>query len=152
MGSIVGCPLAGGLSDALGRRKPLMVVGALATLLTVIPLFMGIALSEITLSALFFMLGLFTSTQVISYPLISESNRSNNIGAATGIASVIIMGGGGVGQVLFGWLMQSHAGTVDQQYTVADFQFAMWMFPIAAIAALLAVLLTRETNCKRGEF
>ena len=113
---------------------------------------MGIALSEITLSALFFMLGLFTSTQVISYPLISESNRSNNIGAATGIASVIIMGGGGVGQVLFGWLMQSHAGTVDQQYTVADFQFAMWMFPIAAIAALLAVLLTRETNCKRGEF
>ena len=152
MGSIVGCPLAGGLSDALGRRKPLMVVGALATLLTVIPLFMGIALSEITLSALFFKLGLFTSTQVISYPLISESNRSNNIGAATGIASVIIMGGGGVGQVLFGWLMQSHAGTVDQQYTVADFQFAMWMFPIAAIAALLAVLLTRETNCKRGEF
>ncbi len=151
IGSILGCPMAGGLSDLIGRRKPLMVMGAVATLLTIIPLLLGIPLSETILSILFFMLGLFTSTQVISYPLIAESNTINNTGAATGVASVIIMGGGGVGQVLFGWLMQHHASVATQHYTVADFQFAMWIFPIAAIAALVAILFTRETHCERSD-
>ena len=149
MGSIVGCPLVGWLSDSMGRRKPLMLAGAIATLLAVIPLFMGITLSETVLGLLFFALGLFTSTQVIAYPLIAESNRMDNTGVATGMASVIIMGNGGVGQVLFGVLMRQHAGAVTQHYRVADFQFAMWMFPIATVVALLAIFLTRETYCER---
>ena len=149
MGSILGCPLVGWLSDSQGRRKPLMIMGAIATLLAVLPLFMDLALSQFQLSILFFMLGLFTSTQVISYPLIAESNSTKNTGTATGIASVLIMGGGGVGQVIFGVLIQHHAIASAQQYTVADFQYAMWIFPLTAVAALLAVLMTRETYCKR---
>ncbi len=148
MGSVIGCPLVGWLSDSQGRRKPLMILGAIATLITVIPLFMHLALSQFALSVLFFALGFFTSTQVISYPLIAESNDAENTGSATGIASVIIMGGAGVGQVLFGWLMTYHAHNATQ-YSVDDFQFALWIFPIAAVAALIAVLLTRETYCKR---
>ncbi|HHV6080249.1 TPA: MFS transporter [Legionella pneumophila] len=149
MGSVVGCPLVGWLSDTQGRRKPLMIFGAIATLITTIPLFINVVLTQTSLSILFFALGLFTSTQVISYPLVAESNQPENTGAATGIASVIIMGGGGVAQVLFGWLMTHHAGTNVTAYTVSDFQFAMWMFPVAAIAGLVAVLMTRETYCKR---
>ena len=148
MGSIVGCPLVGWLSDSIGRRKPLMLVGAIATLLTVIPLFLGHVLSETILSVLFFALGFFTSTQVIAYPLIAESNRPENTGVATGLASVVIMAGGGMGQILFGLLMSQHAGAATQHYGVTDFQFAMWMFPIAAAVALMAVLLTRETYCE----
>lgn len=149
MGSVIGCPLVGWLSDSHGKRKPIMIAGAIATLLTLSPLFFNVVLSQMTLSIIFFALGFFTSTQVISYPLVAESSTSESTGAATGIASVIIMGGGGVGQVLFGWLMAHHAGIEVTKYTVADFQFAMWMFPITAIAALVAVLLARETHCKR---
>ncbi len=93
MGSVVGCPLVGWLSDTQGRRKPLMIFGAVATLITTIPLFINVVLTQMSLSILFFALGLFTSTQVISYPLVAESNQAENTGAATGIASVIIMGG-----------------------------------------------------------
>lgn len=149
MGSIIGSPLIGWLSDVSGKRKPLMIAGAVATLVTAMPLFLDLALTQFTLSIIFFALGFFTSTQVISYPLIAESNRRENTGSATGIASVIIMGGGGVGQVLFGWLMAKHAGPSLTNYTVVDFQFAMWMFPIAAFAALIAVCVTKETHCKR---
>ncbi|CEG58499.1 MFS transporter [Legionella fallonii] len=149
MGSVIGCPIVGWLSDTHGRRKPLMIFGAVATLIIVIPLFLHIVLSQMMLSIIFFALGFFTSTQVISYPLVAESNEEQNTGAATGVSSVIIMGGGAVGQVLFGWLMTHHAGMAGAQYTVANFQFAMWMFPIAAVAALVAVLMTRETYCKR---
>ncbi|WP_165475091.1 MFS transporter [Legionella yabuuchiae] len=146
IGSIIGCPVVGWLSDTMGQRKPLMILGAIATLITVLPLFLGMSFSLEKLSILFFALGFFTSTQIISYPLIAESNDSANTGAATGIASVIIMGGGGVGQVLFGSLMKHHA--TSHLYTLADFQYAMWMFPIATLIALVAILFTRETYCK----
>jgi len=148
-GSIIGCPLAGWLSDSQGQRKPLMIVGALGTLITLVPFFLGLTLSQGVLSLLFFFLGFFTSTQVISYPLIAESNSQENTGASTGVASVIIMGGGGVGQVLFGWLIAKHAGIAVAQYSLSDFQFAMWMFPVTALIALTTALLLRETNCKR---
>lgn len=148
IGSIIGCPLAGWLSDRQGRRKPLMIIGALLTLTAVCPLVLNIKLSPASLSILFFALGLFSSTQVIAYPLVAESNPGQNTGSATAIASVIIMGGGGFGQVLFGWLMQFHAGQTVAQYSSADFQFAMWIFPLSAIAAFIAVLFCRETHCK----
>jgi MFS family permease len=151
IGSIFGCPLVGWLSDTLARRKPLMVIGAIATLLTLLPLLTGAILSKTTLSIIFFALGLFTSTQVISYPLIAESNPLRSTGVATGIASVIVMGGGGLAQVLFGLLLQRHAGIVTQQYTAADFEFAMWMFPLTVAIALFAILLTRETYCKHSD-
>lgn len=150
MGSIIGCPLVGWLSDVQGRRKPIMIFGVIATFITLIPLFLHISLSQWTLSTLFFALGFFTSTQVITYPLVAESNSLQNTGAATGVASVIIMGGGGIGQVLFGWLMTHHAGMETMTYTVADFQYAMWIFPITTLAALIAVFMIRETHCKRS--
>ena len=149
MGSIIGCPLAGWLSDKFGRRKPFMIFGALATGLTMLPLLMGISLSESEISVLFFALGVFTSTQVISYPLISESNGAQNTGSATGIASVIIMGGGGVGQIMFGGLMAHHAGSDIQQYAVHDFQFAMGLFSVTILIGFMAALLVRETYCQR---
>lgn len=150
MGSIIGCPLAGWLSDKQGHRKPLMIAGAVVTLGLLIPLLVFDNLPTLLLSLLFFSLGLFTSTQVISYPLIAESNPLHNTGAATGIASVIIMGGGGLSQVLFGMLMQHHAKGLSIQYSAADFQFAMWMFPVAVLMALFAIAFTRETYCKRS--
>lgn len=150
IGSIIGCPLVGFLSDKIGRRKPIMWVGAIATLLIMVPLFTGYALSESMLSIIFFSLGFFTSAQVISYPLIAESNALNSTGAATSIASVIIMGGGGVGQVVYGLLMQHHAGSGVVNYNLADFQFAMWMFPITVLVAIAALYWTRETHCKRS--
>lgn len=151
VGSIIGCPLVGLLSDRLGRRKPLMILGAVATVLTVLPLVLDVALSVSLLSVLFFALGLFTSTQVITYPLVAESNPAENTGVATGLASVIIMGGGGAGQILFGLLMRQHADSAMTSDTIAQFQSALWMFPLAGIVAFVAVLLIHETYCGRSK-
>lgn len=149
IGSIIGCPLVGWLSDRLGKRKPIMLLGAIATLVAFIPLFLDIPLSNAELSGLFFLIGLFSSSQVISYPLIAESNFAQHTGSATAIASIIIMGGGGIGQILFGTLMQArHQGILPSSYSISDFQHAMMIFPIAAVISILAVVCMYETECK----
>ncbi len=150
VGSMIGCPMVGWLSDHWGQRKPLMILGAMATLLSFIPILMGMNMSLIGLGALFFSVGFFTSVQVISYPMIAESNQGEHIGLATSIASVIIMGGGALGQLLFGALLHHHASLRHViHYKHVDYQFALWLFPIAAVIAVFAICLTRETYCQR---
>jgi MFS family permease len=146
IGSIIGCPFVGWLSDRKGQRKPMMTAGAIATLMTLVPLFLNRPLSPMVLSILFFSLGFFTSTQVISYPLIAESNSKQNTGVATGIASMIIMGGGALGQIMFGFLLKIHEG--HHALEARDFQFAMGLFPCMVLVALAAMKCIRETNCR----
>ncbi len=146
IGSIFGCPLMGWLSDQQGLRKPIMIGGALCTGLTLLPLCIHLPLSVFELAVIFFALGLFTSTQVISYPLIAESNPPTYTGSATGLASVLIMGSAGLAQVLFGWLMMYHSNQAPVQ--IADLRFAFWIFPITTAVALTAGLALRETHCK----
>ena len=80
---------------------------------------------------------------MIGYPLITESNRSEQTGLATAIASVIIMSVGALGQIIFGLLVKSQALP-----TPVDFQRAMWLFPVMTVVSLVAVSLAKETNCK----
>ena len=143
-GSIIGCPFLGWISDKQGKRKPTMLWGAIFTLLLVLPLMLPIKISIINLSLIFLGLGFVTSAQVISYPLIAESNHPRNTGVATGIASIIIMSGGGLGQLIFGNLI-----TVNyfNNQVISDYKKAMLIFPISACIALAAILLIKETYC-----
>lgn len=150
LGSIFGCPIAGWLSDTMRKRKPVMIFGAIASLLCTIPLFYHniFDLNYASLSVIFFALGFFTSTQVVSYPLVAESNSPQNTGFATSIASIIIMGSAAVAQVIFGWLIDYHSKQNIIVNQVADIQYAMLLFPITIFLSLIASMLIKETNCK----
>lgn len=149
IGSIIGCPLVGWLSDKHEKRKPTMIVGAIATFCLTVLFILPVALSDLQLQLLFFAIGLFTSTQVLSYPFIADNNHSHLTGVATAIASIIVMGGGGIAQILFGALLQYHAQITQTQYNIADYQFAMWIFPISAIIAMFMAFLMRETKSEQ---
>ena len=105
MGTIVGSSLCGFLSDYMGKRKLLMLVGALSSLIIMV-LIMTIQHASIPMMiTLFFLLGLTSSTQVLSYPLIAENTPSHLTGTSMSIAAVIIMGLAAVAQLLSGQLM-----------------------------------------------
>jgi sugar phosphate permease len=152
VGSIFGAPIAGFLSDRWGYRRRPMLFGALLTLLVMVWLLVVNSPSYKLLLALFFAIGFFSSAQVIVYAMVAESNSKELTGTATGLASVIIMGGAGLAQVLFGQLLDWHwLGTyVDGQrmYAAEDYHFAMMMFPIAFIIGLIAAMFSKETNCR----
>lgn len=151
IGTIVGSPVVGWLSDRLGLRKLPMIVFAVLSLVVILIVMFVPSLSLFSLLVLFFAIGLFTSAQIISYPLIAESNPRALTGTAGGIASTLIMAGG-ISQPLFGALMGLYWNHQYVNhlpvYSNHDFLLAMSMMPIAFILGLIAALLLRETHCK----
>lgn len=152
IGTIIGSPLVGWFSDYLGRRRAPMIWGAVISLLIISAIIYMPNLNFYLLLFLFLTLGFFTSAQIVSYPMIAESNPAAITGTATGLASVLIMGGGAVFQPLFGWLMDLHwNGTVLNGvhiYSTENYLAGMKIFPIAFLVGLLAALLVRETYCQ----
>lgn len=104
------------------------------------------------MALLIFALGFFTSAQIISYPLIAESNSPALTSTALGIASVLIMGGGAVFAPLFGWLLNLYWDhrivNGVAHYSIHNFYHAMLILPLTALLSLLFACLVKETHCK----
>lgn len=153
MGTIVGSPIMGWFSDRVGRRRLPMILGAITSLVVIFAIMFLPNLQFTSLLLLFLALGFFTSTQVISYPTVAESNSRLLTATAVSVVSLSCLSGGAIFDPVFGWLLDFHAnsqGNIGQigHYTAADFQFAIWLLPIVFIAGLLAALSLRETFCQ----
>ena len=93
LGTIVGSPIVGYLSEARFTKRILMFAGALSSLFHhALPFYLYQNLPQGLLITLFFLLGLLTSTQVLGYPLIMSSNPPHLTGTSMGLAALIIMG------------------------------------------------------------
>ncbi len=141
MGTIVGCPIVGYISDKIQKRRPVMLVGAVASL----AIFSVIALTKSSdpmfFTMLFFALGLTTSTQVLAYPLIAENNPPELTGTAMGLSGIIIMGSSLVLQPISGMLIDyGWDGTLldgTRFYSDGDFMRAFLIFPIGFVISIL---------------
>lgn len=151
IGTVIGSPLMGWLSDKLGRRKPLMLVGAILSLILILIIMHVPALSLWSYSALFFLLGFTTSTQVISYPTVAESNPKIVTATAVSVVSFCCISGGAIFQPLFGWLMDRYHDALVVNgvhvYSAQDFYLGLTILPVAFFVAFLAALLIKETHC-----
>jgi MFS family permease len=152
LGTIIGGPIIGWISDRIALRKMPMIICALLSLIVMLMIIYLPGLNFAELIILFFLLGLFTSAQVVSYPAITENNSRKITGTAMGIASVVIMGGAAIAQLSFGWLLDKNWNGVlvhgKPVYTGADFNAALIMIPCAFVIGLIAILFARETFCK----
>ena len=131
-----------------------MMYGAIVSLLLSLILIVNDQLNFIVLSSIFFLLGFTTSTQVISYPVIVESNASKNTGVSESLASFLILGTGAIYQNLYGLVMNLHAKNVffmpsDYVYTAGDHYYAFWLIPVAFVISIILASLITETNAQR---
>lgn len=149
LGAIIGGPVVGWLSDKMQRRIPLMKAGAFVSLILV---FFIIRLPQLlsfpVVLVLFFALGFFTSSQVLSYPLVAESNPKHLTATSVSVVSFFAIGGYAVFQPLFGWLMDSAwNGTVKNHvsiYSLSDYHHALIILPIGFFIALFATFFLKE--------
>lgn len=152
LGVIVGSPLFGWFSDYIGRRVLPMIVGAVLSFFAMCALLFMHDLGLPMLATLFFLIGLVTSSQVLSYPTIAELNPIALTSTAVSIDSVLIMVSGVLCQPFFGWILESkwdHT-VVDgmRVYTAHDFMNAMLVMPISFALALVLAFFIKETYCK----
>ena len=153
MGTIVGSPIFGWFSDRVKRRILPMILGGAASIGVMALIMLISAPSEGMLIALFFLLGLVTSSQVLGYPAITENNPPELTGTSMGIAALVIMGMPAAIQPLSGKLLDWNwdgtmlAGT--PLYALSDFMTAFSPFPIGFVLALIALFKIKESRVRK---
>ena len=151
LGAIIGGPFIGWCSDKLALRILPMKLGALASLIT----FLFILYAPVSLggmSVLFFLLGFFTASQVISYALVAESTSPTMTAMALSVVSLLTQGGYIVYQNVFSTLLQWH-GEVSitdglPVYSLGDYQTAAMILPLGLCLALFMLFKLKETHCR----
>lgn len=152
LGAIVGGPIMGWCSDKIGRRVLPMKIGACLSL-GIILCILYVSVSFKMMSVLFFLLGLFTASQIISYALVAESSPQAMTATAVSIVSILTQSGYVIYQNIFSYLLkqQGHMTIIDNVpvYALRDFQFAATLLPIGLLIALLVLFGLKETYCRR---
>ncbi len=151
LGTMIGGPVVGWVSDKIQKRIVLMMVGAIISLLlSIVVICLLQILSLVAILFLFFALGFFTSSQVLCYPLVAENNMETLKATAVSVVSFFAIGGYAVLQPLFGWLMDyGWQGNMENNvriYSASDYHHALLILPLGFCIALLATLWIRESK------
>ena len=151
IGMIIGSPSMGWLSDKIQRRQRPMFIAACFILLIVLAIAYLNIHSIFVLGLLFFLLGLLSSAQVLSYPTMAESNTLAMTGTALSIVAIMLNLVSFFAQPLFGWLMHTQPVTYNAagkiMYSSASFEIAMIILPVAFVISLVIAWYIRETHC-----
>ncbi|MCH9764212.1 MAG: MFS transporter [Gammaproteobacteria bacterium] len=150
IGWTLGGPLAGWLSDRIGRRKPIMIFSALSGIILSSVIIFSPEMSQSTATILFFLFG-FTNIGVsIAYAVATELHHRAVIGTAiafTNMASIFI---GAICQPLVGLFIDhisgARANNVGNLH-LADFQYGLQLLPICSLIALFLAFMVKETFC-----
>lgn len=153
-GAIIGSPLVGWISDKMGLRILPMKIGVCASLITLLAvLYLPVSLN--VMAVLFFLLGFFTSAQVISYALVAESSSPMMTATAVSVISILTQGGFIVYQNLYSSLLANYGGmhfiNGVPVYLLEAYQHAAIILPIGLIIALLMLFGLKETHCQQVE-
>lgn len=150
LGMIFGSPISGWISDKLKRRKAPMIVGAILSLLVVILIYVAHTNNVTYLSVLFFLLGFFPGTQVLSYPYFIEVNPRHITATSASLGSLIIMSCGYVFGLLFGWVTNQNATVLhgDYVYNATSYNHAFLILPITFACSVVLACCLKETRCQ----
>jgi len=100
----------------------------------------------------FFVFGVFSSVQVIVFPVGREISPRKLAGTALALTNMLVMAGGMLFQPLVGVLLDLNwSGQVVHGmhvYTVGDYRSALAVLPFGLILAVVLSFFLRETHCK----
>jgi MFS family permease len=149
----VGGPVLGGLSDRIGRRKPLYIIGCAIHAVTWAAILFVPALPMPLLVALILIVGFATGVMIITFAYVKESVPFHLAGTVSGVGNMGVMLGPTLLQPAMGWMLDRHwQGQMAAGVRVYDLTAYRWGFSLMmawAILSLVLIFFTRETHCKQ---
>ena len=142
LGWVIGCPLLGYLADRIGRRKPVLIGGALLMLAasaTVVYL-PGVVPPYV----LGLLLGIGSGAAMIPYAIIKEVNPDKVKGSATGAINFLVFTLSALLAPAYGWLLNDLAGGGKLTETV--FRNANSFGVAGIVLAIVLACFLRETG------
>jgi MFS family permease len=144
LGWVIGAPLLGYIADRTGRRKPMLIVGLLIMLLSLLGIvyFPG----NIPPYAGGLLFGIGSGAAMIPYAMIKEVNPDRVKGSATGAMNFLVFSLSAVVAPVFGLTLRnlSHGRAL----TLATFQKADLLWLAAVVISLVLTLFLRETGAR----
>jgi MFS family permease len=130
-----------------------MLAGALISLGLIAIVMLNPNLAFYALLVIFLLIGVCTSTQIIGYPLVAENSKRIITAMSVSVVNISVLSGYAIFQPLFGYLLDKHVflrlHAITTSYIPSDFAWAMWIFPIGFIVAVLVMFTLPETRCKQ---
>jgi MFS family permease len=142
IGWVIGCPLLGYVSDRLGRRKPVLLGGALLMLaagLTAIYVPVG----TLPRYSVALVLGIASGAAMIPFSMMKETNPAQVKGTAAGVMNFLVFVTTGIVSPFISHLMLPRQGV---PLTLSDFQTAFLPLVGGVVLALILALFLRETG------
>ncbi|WP_420420674.1 MFS transporter [Simkania sp.] len=148
VGWIVGGPLIGMISDKFSKRKPFLFGSIILTTATIVPVIYVEQLYVGVLFLLLFLVGFFSSAQLLHFSLAIELNPIEAKGTSIAMTNFIVAIGSSIIQPLLGYFLDlSWDGVIKNGvpfYSSNDYKQAMVTFPITLLLALFLLLFLKE--------
>lgn len=152
IGFAIGAPLWGWLSDAMGKRKPIMFVGTLISLLSLVLVIYGPAHQVTMISALLFLFGFGASGFFISFAMIREVFPIMLVATVLGFMNTFDTICEALSEPLIGrFLDLTWAGDIvngAHQFSTQGYQLALLFLPVYLTSALVVLVFIKETHCR----
>jgi sugar phosphate permease len=142
-GWIIGCPLLGFVSDRLGRRKPVIIGGAVGLLGCLAWILYGPA-DVLPPYVLGIATGIASGAAMLPYTVIKEANPANLSGTATGVVNFLNFTFSALLGPVFGWLLLGAAAGGELRHE--HYQTAFQPMLYGVVLAIVLVLMLRETG------
>jgi sugar phosphate permease len=148
LGWIIGCPLLGLVSDRLGRRKPVILGGALVLGACLAWVLYGPA-DVLPRYVLGLVLGLASGAAMLPYTVIKEANPPDVSGTATGVVNFLNFTFSALLGPVFGLVLRTVSGGAPSM-TLAHYQAAFEPLLYGVGLAIVLTLVLRETGSRAG--
>ncbi|MHB1949498.1 MAG: MFS transporter [Gammaproteobacteria bacterium] len=152
LGWAIGAPFWGWFSDYVGRRCLTIAISTFAALISVCLLLYVPGWSLTATGFLLFLLGFFTSVEIIVFALCREVSSIKVSGTSIAFTNMLIMIGGNVFQPVIGKILDLNwdGSLVEgaRVYSASAYQTAMSVLPVAFIIAIILTFFIRETYGK----
>lgn len=146
LGYAISCPLLGALSDIFKRRKMVMIIAALFSLISIV-FIVYLPISKTIVACAFFLLGFGAGGQSVAFAIMAEQCSKTYLAVGLSFNNTMITVLSSINAPVIGWLLNYNNST--GALSLADYSFAFsFVIGLIALSIIISVFFIKETFCR----